>query len=61
MIAAGTVIIIACIVFSVPFIVVPSYSVETYNDTEIKQEQYTVPEPYTQLEKREYEEIIFQG
>ena len=54
-------IVLTCIVFAIPFITLPYYTIETYKDTEIEQEPYTVTEAYKELQMREKEEIIFQG
>jgi len=60
-IAVSAAIVLTCIVFAIPFVTVPYYTVETYEDTEIKQEPYTVTEAYVVIETCEREEIIFEG
>jgi hypothetical protein len=52
---------LTCIIFAIPFNTVPYNTVETYEDTETKQEPYEATEPYVSLEMCEREEIIFQG
>ena len=41
------VIVVICIVFAIPFVNKPVQVVETYTDTEYKEEPYTESEPYT--------------
>lgn len=60
-IVVSAAIILTCIIFAIPFNTVPFYTVEIYQDTEIKQEPYTVTESYVSLEVYEREETIFEG
>lgn len=46
-IALVPIIVIICIVFTIPFVNRPVQVVETYTDTESKEEPYTESEPYT--------------
>jgi len=41
------IIVVICIVFAIPFVNKPVQVVETYTDTEYKEEPYTESEPYT--------------
>lgn len=58
-IIAGSVIVLVCIVFAIPFNTVAYDIIETYSDTEMKQEPYVAKEPYISKELREKEETIF--
>ncbi len=42
-----SIIVVICIVFAIPFVNKPVQVVETYTDTEYKEEPYTESEPYT--------------
>ena len=54
-------IVLLSVVFAIPFKTVSYEEIETYWDTEMKQEFYVVNEPYVMQELREKSEVIFDG
>lgn len=58
-IIVASVIVVVCIVFAIPFNTVTYSVIETYSDTEMKQESYVAKEPYTSRELQNKEETIF--
>lgn len=54
-------IIVTCIIFSIPLKEVQKQTIETYFDTEIRKETYVVKEPYVEKELRKKSVPIFDG
>ena len=54
-------IIVACIVFSIPMKEVSHQKVETYVESEIRKETYVVKEPYVEKELRTKSVVFFDG
>ena len=52
-------IVMICIIFAIPFNTVSYDAIETYYDTEIKQEPYVAKEPYITKELVDRQETIF--
>jgi len=58
-IIVSAVIVLTCTIFTIPFNTVPYSRIETYHDTEIKQEPYIATESYVVQEMLEREETIY--
>ena len=55
----GLAIVLLCIILAIPLKTVPYQTIETYYETEMKREPYTVNEPYITEELHEKSEILF--